>query len=265
MKMAKDSTRIKVIHLGSHIPYWIKSMVPASVSQVEEKAWNAYPYVKTIYSCPFLGERFSIVSETRYFDDDGSQENVHNLDAAALKQREIQFVNIAEEKVDPRYYKKEEDPTIFRSSKTERGPLGKDWHKIQKPLMCIYKLSYVEFKVWGLQTTGEGWIQRSMVHDVLLLGHKQAFTWVDEWYEMTIEDLRMYERETKEILDKLVKGDTPKGSPAMRSPALTQKSEKQTEERLTEERLTEEKQTEEKQTEERLTEEEKEAKKEVEE
>jgi len=117
------------------------------------------------------------------------------------------------EEIDPRYYKKEEDPKLFVSQKTKRGPLAKDWQKTQKPLMCIYKLTYVEFKVWGLQTTAESWIQKSMVHDVLTLGHKQAFCWLDEWYDMTIDDLRKFEQETKEFLDQLVKGVTPTGTP----------------------------------------------------
>jgi hypothetical protein len=31
---------------------------------------------------------------------------------------------------------------------------------------------------------------------------------MDEWYDMTIEDLRKYEQETKELLDKIMKGDS---------------------------------------------------------
>jgi hypothetical protein len=27
------------------------------------------------------------------------------------------------------------------------------------------------------------------------LGHRQAFTWIDEWYNMTIEDVREYENQ----------------------------------------------------------------------
>jgi len=46
-----------------------------------------------------------------------------------------------------------------------------------------------------------------MVRDVLLLGHKQAFTWMDEWLGMAMDDLRKYEAETKVILDKLRSGE----------------------------------------------------------
>eukprot|EP01119_Soliformovum_irregulare_P011860 TRINITY_DN3020_c0_g1_i1.p1 TRINITY_DN3020_c0_g1~~TRINITY_DN3020_c0_g1_i1.p1 ORF type:complete len:276 (+),score=75.34 TRINITY_DN3020_c0_g1_i1:51-878(+) len=211
----------KIIHVGSHLPYWAKSMLPAT-AVVEEKAWNAYPYVKTVYTCPFFGERFSVVSETRYFDDDGQQENVHNLKAEDLAQRQVEFVDIANEQVDPAYYKKEEDPTLYHSEKGNRGPLAKDWTKTQTPRMCIYKITYVEFKMWGVQTKAEQWIQKSMVRDVLLLGHKQAFCWMDEWFGLTMDDIRKYEQETKEYLQKMINGGTtsPTASPAA-SPAPT--------------------------------------------
>lgn len=32
------------------------------------------------------------------------------------------------------------------------------------------------------------------IRDILLLGHRQAFTWIDEWYKMSIEDVREYEK-----------------------------------------------------------------------
>jgi len=225
----------KIIRVGSHLPAWVKSLIPESMC-VEEKAWNAYPYVKTEYLCPFFGERFSIVSETRYVDDAGEQENVHNLSGDSLTQRQVELLNIATEPVDPKYYKKEEDPTLFKSEKAERGPLGKDWMKTQKPLMCIYKLVYVKFQMWGVQTKAESWLDKSMVRDVIILGHKQAFTWIDEWIDLTLEDIRKYEEETKEYLFKILHPEsgqepgtpgTPKKSPLLSrsdskgSPSLT--------------------------------------------
>jgi hypothetical protein len=40
-----------------------------------------------------------------------------------------------------------------------------------------------------------------MVRDVVLLGHKQAYCWMDEWFGMTMEELRKFEEQTKEYLD----------------------------------------------------------------
>ncbi len=74
------------------------------------------------------------------------------------------LIDIASEEIAPAYYKKEEDPKLFTSKKTGRGPLTGEWKKTVKPQMCIYKLTYVEFKVWGLQTTIESWLQK--VHNM---------------------------------------------------------------------------------------------------
>lgn len=31
------------------------------------------------------------------------------------------------------------------------------------------------------------------IREILLLGHRQAFAWIDDWYSMTLEDVRSYE------------------------------------------------------------------------
>lgn len=63
--------------------------------------------------------------------------------------------------------------------------------------MCSYKLVTVKFEVWGLQTRVEQFVHK-VVRDVLLLGHRQAFAWVDEWIDMTLDDVRDYERQMHE-------------------------------------------------------------------
>lgn len=60
--------------------------MPKSALTVEEEAWNAYPYTKTRYTCPFV-EKFSLEIETYYFPDDGHQENVFHLDGSDLRNR----------------------------------------------------------------------------------------------------------------------------------------------------------------------------------
>ena len=68
----------------------------------------------------------------------------------------------------PNEYKTEEDPKLFHSTKTQRGPLSENWIEEYKqqvfPIMCAYKLCKVEFRYWGMQSkierfihdTGEG-------------------------------------------------------------------------------------------------------------
>lgn len=61
-------------------------LLPKSALTVEEEAWNAYPYTKTRYTCPFV-EKLSVEIETYYFPDDGHQENVFNLEGSDLRNR----------------------------------------------------------------------------------------------------------------------------------------------------------------------------------
>jgi hypothetical protein len=67
---------------------WFKSLLPKSALTVEEEAWNAYPYTKTRYTCPFV-EKFSLEIETYYYADNGHQENVFGLSGSDLRNRVI--------------------------------------------------------------------------------------------------------------------------------------------------------------------------------
>jgi len=55
---------------------------------VEEKAWNAYPYTRTRYGCPFI-EKFSLDIETVYKEDCGDIENVFKLNGGELNERSV--------------------------------------------------------------------------------------------------------------------------------------------------------------------------------
>lgn len=74
---------------------------------------------------------------------------------------------------------------------------------------------HASFEVWGLQTRVEDFIQRS-IRDILLLGHRQAFAWIDEWHGMTLDDVRDYERqkqaETNEKVQN-IEGQTGESTP----------------------------------------------------
>jgi hypothetical protein len=194
----------KILFIGSKLPGWLRSFIPASALQIEEKAWNAYPYCKTVYSVPFLGDRFSISLTTKYLPDGGFMENAFKKSEEELKDRVVDTLDIAYDPIDPSKYKPEEDPTIYLSKKTGRGKLAKDWRDTHKPIMCSYKECAVQLKVWGIQTAGESFIHKVGLRDVFLLGHRQAFCWIDEWFGMTMDDIRKLEDETKAELDKLL-------------------------------------------------------------
>lgn len=69
-------------------PGWFRAILPKTALRVEEESWNAYPYTKTRYTCPFI-EKFSLEVETKYLPDAGHQDNVFNLSSAEAKSRYI--------------------------------------------------------------------------------------------------------------------------------------------------------------------------------
>jgi len=190
----------KIYHLGNSLPGWIKALIPSSALKLEERAWNAYPYCKTVITSPFLGEKFTFTIESRHVDDAGGQPNIHGLDEKQLKNRDIDVIDIGIDKVEKKDYKKEEDPTLVRSEKAGRGPLFDGWTKSITPVMCCYKLVTVEFKVFGFQSKVERFML-DMERNIFLKFHRQVYCWLDEWFGWTIEDVRRYEDQIKKDLD----------------------------------------------------------------
>jgi len=190
----------KIFHVSSRIPYWMTYVIPAGMLTFEEKCWNAYPYVKTEYSCALFGERFNMSIETKYLEGPGE------IDIWADKRglAEFEIVNIVTDPVTPAKYKQEEDPTLYHSEKSNRGPLKPDWVSTQQPIMCSYKLCKINFAVWGLQTSVESYLS-GFLREIFVLGHRQAFCWTDEWWDLTMEDIRKYEDETQKLLAERMK------------------------------------------------------------
>lgn len=128
------------------------------------------------------------------------------MSAEQLADRQVTNLDIAfDDLSSDKHYKKEEDPKFFRSEKTQRGPLLEGWRD-DKPIMCSYKLINASFEVWGFQTRVEDYIHRC-ISDVLLLGHRQAFTWIDDWIDMTIDDVREYEKRLQAETNKKLAGE----------------------------------------------------------
>ncbi|KAJ7410865.1 Membrane-associated phosphatidylinositol transfer protein 2 [Pitangus sulphuratus] len=250
----------KVYHIGMHIPSWFRSILPKAALRVEEESWNAYPYTRTRYTCPFV-EKFSIDIETYYKTDPGDHSNVFNLSPAEKRQTILDPIDIVKDPIPPHEYKAEEDPKLYKSVKTKRGPLSEDWIQEYKnnpgkyPIMCAYKLCKVEFRYWGMQSKIERFIHDVVkqmlletpqkpctkwdhptlamllevegglrgkcffmvvlrefdlqlpkpewfqgLRKVMVRAHRQAWCWQDEWYGLTIEDIRRLEKEAQLML-----------------------------------------------------------------
>jgi len=196
----------KHYHVASHLPAWINSILPKGSIVVKECAWNAYPYTKTIFSTSLL-PKFSITIETRFLADPGLTENVFDLSQA--EQDEINYptcvdhIDMCGERSTD--LKEEEDPCIYKSKVTNRGPLPQSWLKDIKEtepdqrggVMCSYKLCKVEFRYWGIQKRVENFIHDYALRKTMLKAHQQAWAWQDEWHHLSIDDIRKLEREAQ--------------------------------------------------------------------
>ncbi|KNC77168.1 hypothetical protein SARC_10366 [Sphaeroforma arctica JP610] len=194
---------MKIYHVGSHMPGWIKSIMPKTALEVHEEAWNAYPYTKTIFSIPFVN-KFSIDIETVYKGGRGTEhDNALNLTKSELAQREVFDINLlTTTPADPtdKGYEPLEDPAVYVSQRTGRGPLQPEWEKTHNPVMCAYKVCKVNFKYWGLQSKLENFIADVGLRRTIVGAHRQAWCWQDEWIDLNMEDVLKMEEEAQRKL-----------------------------------------------------------------
>ncbi|XP_028313275.1 phosphatidylinositol transfer protein beta isoform-like [Gouania willdenowi] len=209
----------KIYHLKSKVPKFVRAIAPEGSLVFHEKAWNAYPYCKTVVTNEYMKDNFEIKIETWHKPDLGTTENVHKLDAETWKYVAVVPIDIADRsQVSSSDYKEHEDPAKFKSVKTGRGPLGPTWKtelltNTDCPRMCAYKLVTVKFKWWGLQTKMESFIHEQEKR-IFNNFHRQLFCWIDKWVELSMEDIRRMESETQRELEELRKKGSVRGTSA---------------------------------------------------
>lgn len=198
----------KIYRLQSKVPWWIKKLTPKGSLEIHEKAWNAYPFCKTVITNPdYMKENFSIKIESFHSTEKGLIDNVFELSPEQLKKREVINIDIAKDPIPSNDYKEEEDPTKFLSKKTGRGMLAPNWKDTTEHYMCAYKLCSVEFKWFGLSGKVEKFIQNAEKR-LFTKFHRQIFCWIDNWYGLTMNDIREIENKTqKELAEQINHGE----------------------------------------------------------
>lgn len=197
---------LKLYHLQSKLPSWVTAIAPANSLQIEEEAWNAYPRCRTVLKCTYF-TRFKITIETIHVADNGKSANVHNLDANALALRKVEVLDIASTTRDYWSYMLAEgspvDFSTFQSIKAERGPLLSEWQENCSPVMTAYKLVTVDAPYWGFGYRMEQAILGAE-RALFLESHSRCFSWIDEWFDLSEEDVRQWEAESDAILNKIL-------------------------------------------------------------
>jgi len=197
----KGQYTYKVYYFSSKVPAVLRVLLPTGALEVHEEAWNAFPYCKTVLTNPFMKDNFKMVVETLHMGNDrGELPNALKLSPEDLAKREVITIDVANDPIEQKDYKREEDPKLYHSEKTGRGPLKGDWIKTCTPAMTCYKLLSIEFKWWGLQDRIENFVHKIM-RGVFTRFHRQVFCWTDRWIELKMEDIRALEDETQKELD----------------------------------------------------------------
>lgn len=206
----------KLYHISEHLPYWLRKFLPKSLSTIEEKAWNAYPYSKNEIYTPYM-DKFEVEIESKYLPGGPSQENVFELSDEQLTDRTVDIVDFVTQSTETTGG--DEDPLSYVSKKTNRGPLSETWlsdyqsaissgNKIagytDDNFMCVYKICRVKFERWPIQYRVEQFIH-DYIRKTLVTAHRQAWVWQDEWHGLSIEQIREMEKETQECLAKMMR------------------------------------------------------------
>ena len=218
----KGQYTLKQYFLGSKLPGWLTYLLPRDSMYLTEESWNAFPECLTILTSNYMSHKKTRIYVKTSFrmNDNGKTDNVHNLNADELKKRIIHNIDICEQDKDDKDYKKKYDPSVNRCEKAQRGPLKPGWMDEFKPLangdnddgkgpkampmMCAYKLIRADFKVWGLQTKTENTIINSQLK-LFRATHGQAFCLLDEYQNLSMDDIRKLEDAAKQKLENLKK------------------------------------------------------------
>ena len=88
-KFCSGQYTLKKYHLASKVPGWVRAIAPSGALELQEEAWNAYPYCKTVISNPSF-EGFKVVIESVHIGGDrGLTPN-----ALGWKHDEVEILNI---------------------------------------------------------------------------------------------------------------------------------------------------------------------------
>jgi hypothetical protein len=195
--MGSGQYTYKIYHLSSKVPAWVRVVAPSGSLELHEEAWNGFPKIKTVLVNKYMGDKFRITIESFHAPGKATLDNALNLAPDVLKRREVVNLDIAKDKIEAKDYHAEQDPSKVRSEKANRGPLSPaDWASKTEPLMTVYKVFTAEFRVMGLQDRVESFIQKTN-HSLILLFHRKLFCFLDQYYDMTIADIRAFEERTK--------------------------------------------------------------------
>lgn len=193
----------KKYHLEKSLPELLQRFFPSNSLEVDEKSWNTFPKTKTIFQVKAL--LASIVIEIRSIHHAGSEKlyNIHQLSDELLHQRIIKDIDIGEDMPQKEWGETISQPSAFKSIKTKRGPLKDNWIETTTPMMHAYKLVKINCNLPGtLLQSKATQLMEQFVTNAITKAHKQFFCFIDEWIELSKDQVMEYDKNASLLLNK---------------------------------------------------------------
>ena len=186
------------IHMIGSLPWWLKLCVRGKKADIHEESWNSHPFFITIVSLPMFGGRFHGDIKSMSIDFESPKtDNVFNLGKNDLEKRKSVDIDIAGQM----FKSYEDDPKQFKSKKTGRGPLGDDWMNKMDHISNNYTLIVIDLNVSNFLIPGrfKKYVIR-MATKIMWKYYRKMFCTMDEWINLTMDDIRKLEKECAERL-----------------------------------------------------------------
>ncbi|SJK86198.1 Phosphatidylinositol transfer protein [Babesia microti strain RI] len=192
----------KDLYLAKVLPGWLQSMMDPKFTILTEMSYNCYPLTKTNYSNLALSSLvFSI--ESNHLPGVVNDDNPLNLPEEILNSRKVVNIDIAVDGKIP----DDENITTIRLKTSDLLPIPKDWlrrftegEELPFKVMTCVKLVTVSVPYFGLLGSKvENFIMNTL-KDQFIIYHRRVVIWLDEWKDLTMEELRNMEYE---IFDKI--------------------------------------------------------------
>ena len=201
----KGQYTLKEYRLGSRVPGFARVFLPTKALILVEEAFNAYPHCVTYLTNGWLAkQKFYISVRTKCLAGNCSVDNAHELDNDELRKRQVRLLDPATPDKENDEYRDHLNPSKFHSLITGRGPLiAGQWMKEADPCMTCYKVVDVCCdSLWPMGGTAERAVIDGMVGSFTNT-HGQAVCTIDQWFNFSIEDIRILE----EICEKVLAAD----------------------------------------------------------
>lgn len=201
----------KVMHFSSRVPKAIKAVIPDKYLHVHERSWNSYPHYRTEYEMPGMGENFYLLIESYHYPYTGPDqvnENAFDLNEAEMKMRKIVWQDIVNG--DPQPENPEQDchnlyipeagmpEALQTTTKKQKKNQAPEWSTLYHgEMMICQKCVKFYIKIFAIRKIIEHYLDVGL-QKIFLDSHRLLMSWAKEWFPMTLDDVREFERMVQE-------------------------------------------------------------------